>query len=474
MTVVKTVLIACDTFAPDRNGTATFSKNLACGLQSRGYEIHVVAPAISRLYGTFREQHDGVEIIVHRLKSRRIPFHPTQRYVNPIGLGRKVVGLVAAVSPDLVHVQSHINIGHHAALAALKSDIRLIATSHIDSESLIENSVVAPKFIKRFLSAKLLQGASRILKSADVLVTPTPRAAALLERVVSKKKVLTISGGVNLENYESVSAPRQSAKTVLYVGRLDREKHVYVLLEALARVPKDINLEIVGSGAQEAELIALSHELGLADRCSFYTDLTDIEVVERLSDATVFVMPSTQELQSMATLEALAAGRPIVAAKAMALPNLVKDGENGFLYKPDSPNDLAAKLTAIFGLPKKEFDAFAEESKKISLQNDLARTIDNYELVYANRAEEVLDGSREAKLESKDTLTNLFGALVRKGVSGIERGSSGVLARLDGVRGSVSETFGDVRFSIERRSRRAAKKLSSSLRKALERIRRDD
>jgi hypothetical protein len=247
-----------------------------------------------------------------------------------------------------------------------------------------------------------------------------------------------------------------------------------VLLEALARVPKDINLEIVGSGAQEAELIALSHELGLADRCSFYTDLTDIEVVERLSDATVFVMPSTQELQSMATLEALAAGRPIVAAKAMALPNLVKDGVNGFLYKPDSPNDLAAKLTAIFGLPKKEFDAFAEESKKISLQNDLARTIDNYELVYANRAEEVLDGSREAKLESKDTLTNLFGALVRKGVSGIERGSSGVLARLDGVRGSVSETFGDVRFSIERRSRRAAKKLSSSLRKALERIRRDD
>ena len=459
MTAIKTVLIACDTFAPDRNGTATFSKNLACGLQSQGYEVHVVAPAVSKLYGTFREQHDGVAVIVHRLKSRRIPFHPTQRYVNPIGLGRKVAGLVAAVSPDVIHVQSHINIGHHAAISALKSGRRLIATSHIDSQSLIENTVVAPRFVKQFLSSQLMQGASRTLKAADVLVAPTPRAATLLEKVISRENVVSISGGVNLETYDTLEAPIQSAKKVLYVGRLDREKHVYVLLEALAKLPKDITLEIVGSGAQEAELIALSHELGLAERCSFFTDLTDSQVLERLGQSSLFVMPSTQELQSMATLEALAAGRPVVAAEAMALPNLVKDGVSGFLFKPDSPSDLASKIRAIFDLPKQEFASFSEASKKISLQHDLATTIANYELVYAGRSDEVSEGASENKTESKRVS---------------QRGASGVLARLDGVRGSVLESFGDVRFSIERQSRRVVKKLSSSFRKALERIRRDD
>ena len=474
MTAVKTVLIACDTFAPDRNGTATFSKNLACSLQAKGYEIHVVAPAVSRLYGTFREQHDGIPLIVHRLKSRRIPFHPTQRYVNPLGLGRKVSGLVKAVSPDLVHVQSHLNIGHSTALAAAKNGIRLIATIHVDSESLIENSVVAPKFLKRYLAQALLKGASRVLKAADVIVTPTRRAAGLLEDAASGKRVHSISGGVNLASYEALPAPSQSMRTVLYVGRLDREKHVYVLLEALKKLPQDISLEVVGSGSQESELIALSHELGLAERCSFFSDLTDSQVRQRLGESSVFVMPSTQELQSMATLEALAAGRPVVAAEAMALPNLVKSGKNGYLYKPDSPTDLAEKLNLIFSLSKKEFDAFSENSRKIALEHDLSRTVTNYELVYADRASEIVDAKGEPSFQSKESVTQLLGNLVRKGAEGLERGSNGVLARLDGVRGSVSETFGDVRFSIERRSRRVAKKLSSSMRKALERIRRDD
>jgi hypothetical protein len=170
-------------------------------------------------------------------------------------------------------------------------------------------------------------------------------------------------------------------------------------------------------------------------------------------------MPSTQELQSMATLEALAAGRPVVAAEAMALPNLVKQGVSGFLFKPDSPNDLASKIRAIFDLTKQEFASFSEASKNISLQHDLATTISNYELVYVDRSDEVVEGASENKTESKRVS---------------QRGASGVLARLDGVRGSVLETFGDVRFSIERQSRRVVKKLSSSFRKALERIRRDD
>lgn len=54
------VLIAADTFPPDVNGAATFAEQLAVGLAERGHEVHVVAPASSRQYGTFDEEHQGV------------------------------------------------------------------------------------------------------------------------------------------------------------------------------------------------------------------------------------------------------------------------------------------------------------------------------------------------------------------------------------------------------------------------------
>ena len=260
-----TVLIACDTFAPDRNGTATFSKNLAVNLQKRGYEVHVIAPATSKLYGTFREQHDGVPIIVHRLKSYRLPFQPSQRFVSPVRLTNRLSGLLKAINPSVVHIQSHINIGHHAAIAAVKSKIRLVATSHIDPQSLVENAIAAPKFVKNFLTRLLLKDAARVFRSAESISAPTKRAAQMLETAVQGLRVLPISGGVDVDLFNTLPEPKQSSRKLLYVGRLDREKHVYVLLAALAKVPEssNISLEVVGSGSQSSELVKLASELGI-------------------------------------------------------------------------------------------------------------------------------------------------------------------------------------------------------------------
>lgn len=471
---VKTVVLACDTFAPDRNGSATFAKNLACSLQQVDYEIHVVAPATSRLYGTFRENHDGVPLIVHRLKSYRLPFHPTQRFVNPIGLTKKIRGLIDAISPDVVHIQSHLNIGQHAANAAVSKGIRLIATNHLDAEHLIDNVLVAPKFVKRSLANVLIRDASRVLKSADVVVAPTLRSAQMMQAVTPKLEVLAISGGVDLSAYSNLPEATQEAQTIVYVGRLDREKHVYVLLEALAKLPKSLKLQLIGSGSQQSELIALAQDLGITSRVQFFDDLSDQEVVERLGKASVFVMPSIQELQSMATLEAMAAGRPIVAANSMALPNLVENGVNGFLFKPDSPTDLAAKLELLFQMSKKEFQSLGEGSKHKADGHDLTKTVESYARLYAG--EKHLTGAidADASFKAEPGISRRLAELVRKGSKSLGTGANGVIERLDGVRGSVSETFSDVRFTIERRSKKAVKRIGTSLRRALERIRRDD
>lgn len=473
---VKTVLIACDTFSPDHNGTATFSKNLAVSLQKRGYEVHVIAPATSKLYGTFREKHDDVALIIHRLKSYRLPFQPSQRFVNPIRLTRRLDGLTKAISPDLVHIQSHLNIGHHAANAATLNRVRLIATSHIDAQSLIENTIVAPLFVKNFLTNLLLKDAARVFRSAEAISAPTKRAAQMLASAVTDLKVLPISGGVEIDLYSSLPEPQLDNKKLLYVGRLDREKHVFVLLEALAKLPKTlgVTLEIIGAGSQSNELQNLARELGLSNSVAFLGALSDSEVIAKLGEATAFVMPSVQELQSMATLEAMAAGRPIIAANAMALPHLVHDGENGFLFKADSPSDLALKIQKLFSLTPKDFAALSKGSRYLVEAHDLSKTVDVYERLYKGLEvlETTLDNSPE--YEAQISTTRRFTNFVRRSSKSLERRTNGVIERLDDARGSVVESFSDVRFSIERRTRRATKKLSNSFRRVIERIRRDD
>lgn len=470
----KTIVIACDTFAPDRNGTATFAKNLACSLQQSDYDVHVIAPATSKFYGTFREKHDGVPLIVHRLKSYRLPFQPTQRFVNPIGLTKKLAGLVSAINPDVVHIQSHINIGHHASVVANQKKIRLIATNHLDAENLVENVLLAPSFVKRFLANLLIRDAARVFKSADVVVATSLRSAQMMEAIVPKLDVFAISGGVRLDAYAAVSKAKQSNRVVTYLGRLDREKHVYVALEALTRLPNNIDLEIIGSGAQQDELLELARELKVSSRVRFYHDLSDAEVIKRLGNSSVFVMPSTQELQSMATLEAMAAGRPVVAANSMALPNLVQDGVNGFLFKPDSPSDLALKLQTVFDLDVSTFESFCNASKAKASEHDLAKTITSYEQIYDGLTPTKNSLNSDEGYKAEPSVGALLGKMVRRSSKSISLGANGVIERLDGVRGVVSETFDDVRFNIEKRSRKVAKKLSTSLRKALERIRKDD
>ena len=76
-------------------------------------------------------------------------------------------------------------------------------------------------------------------------------------------------------------------------------------------------------------------------------------------------MPGTAELQSLVTLEAMSASTPVLLADAMALPHLVHDGENGYLFTPNDSDDLAAKMARVFTLPADELAAMGKTSREM-------------------------------------------------------------------------------------------------------------
>jgi glycosyltransferase involved in cell wall biosynthesis len=93
-------------------------------------------------------------------------------------------------------------------------------------------------------------------------------------------------------------------------------------------------------------------------------------------------MPSIAELQSIATMEAMASGRPVIAANAMALPHLVHDGDNGYLFEPDNVEDLASKIKLILDADEQELERLSQNSLHLIQSHDINRTLDIFENLY--------------------------------------------------------------------------------------------
>ena len=210
--------------------------------------------------------------------------------------------------------------------------------------------------------------------------------------------VHAISCGIDASLYTPSLEVRRDNR-IVFVGRVTGEKHIDVLLRAVASldVKLDVKLDIVGGGDQMNQLKQLAASLGIRSNVNFTGYVTDEELRAILTSATIFAMPSIAELQSIATMEAMASGLPVVAANAMALPHLVHDGENGFLFEPGNADDLAAKLTQVLRMPEDELLHFKRASLKLIEVHDIQRTLNTFESLY--RGEKVTEPATDVSLD---------------------------------------------------------------------------
>lgn len=377
------VLIGADTFAPDVNGAAKFAERLAAGLVSRGHEVHVVAPGFEA--GPNRtgvEVHEGEQMTVHRLRSWRWYPHPWLRYALPWRVEQNAARVLDEVKPDVVHFQSHIVVGRGLAREAVKRGIRLVGTNHF----MPENGLQFTPFIGP-LREPAVRGAwnaaARTFGLAEAVTTPTRKAADYIERYTHLSGVYPISCGLHIDHYEPNLAPR-TENVVLFLGRVESEKHIDELLRAAAMLDSelDVKIEIIGDGEQRPALERLAAQLEISHRVHFAGHAPESYLKQQLTRASVFAMPSRAELQSIATMEAMASGLPVIGANAMALPHLIHDGENGYLYEPGNVEQFAALLTKVFTMPHDELLALKRESLSIVADHDITRTLDTFEALY--------------------------------------------------------------------------------------------
>ncbi|HZV95459.1 MAG TPA: glycosyltransferase family 4 protein [Candidatus Nitrosocosmicus sp.] len=197
---------------------------------------------------------------------------------------------------------------------------------------------------------------------ADAVVVPSRYSAAVAAEVygVPAARIGVVPEGIDLAAWRArlAAAPRRPrpGPTVLAVGRTYARKRFPDLLHAAARLKPAIpglRVRVVGKGPEWDALVRLHAELGLGDTVALRGDVTWDELAEEYVNADCFCLPSVQEGFGIVFLEAMAAGLPVVACRAAAVPEVVREGETGVLVPPRAPPALADALADLLRSPER-------------------------------------------------------------------------------------------------------------------------
>lgn len=248
------------------------------------------------------------------------------------------------------------------------SNVKLIAYAH-------ENAADMCRVNKRGRGALKKSIVRGFFKLADRVVAISESVKDSLTDVfdVTEDKISIVYNGVDLNRFMPVLRPIKAPVSIIYVGRLVREKGVQVILRGLSLLPKELDygFSIVGDGPYRTALEEMTAELGLSGKVRFLGERRDVP--QLLSGADVFVhMPVWEEGFGITIVEAMAAGLICVCARSGAISEIITDGEDGFLVEKEDSNALAEILGYIISGEIKELmnirENAAESSKRFSIE----------------------------------------------------------------------------------------------------------
>jgi glycosyltransferase involved in cell wall biosynthesis len=198
---------------------------------------------------------------------------------------------------------------------------------------------------------------------------------------VSPRKVMRIWNGIDLSDF-AFSGPVKHP-TAISVARLSAEKDFPTLLKSVpavvARIP-DFRLKIVGDGPERGRLEQLVNELGIGGQVELLGERTDVP--DLLADAGFFVSSSLTEGISLTLLEAMAVGLPIVATAVGGNPEIVVDGETGYLVPSQNPPQLADAIVKLCQQPDEWATIGRSGRDRVVEHFDVQRMTHDYEQLY--------------------------------------------------------------------------------------------
>ncbi len=245
--------------------------------------------------------------------------------------------------PDVAHIHmAHgLSVLEKSVMATVASRRGIPAVVHLHAAGLDTTLAVMPAWRRRWLN--------RALSWPNHVVVLSDGMERLTRRYLPGVNATVISNAVALVN---PPPPLRSPATFGFIGFMDGRKGECDLIQALARLKTSSHtLLLAGDGPGRAAAEALAGRLGLAGRVHFLGNIDGAAKDAFFRGMDILCLPSHAENLPIALLEAMGYGRPVITTPVGAIPEMITDGEQGWLTPPEQPELLAAALAEAAARP---------------------------------------------------------------------------------------------------------------------------
>lgn len=329
-------------------------------LRDQGYEVHVAA----NFEDGNTSSKQRIEEFKNELHNLGIPFYHVdfardiKKVFKNFKAYRRIRDLILEHNYEFVHCHSPIG-GVCGRLAALRTKTKVIYTAHgfhfFKGAPLINWLLYYP--IERWLA-----------RYTDVLITINKEDYARAKSFKGKKVEYVPGVGLDTIKFENVAVSKKekrkelgipdNAIVLLSVGELNKNKNHETIIKALSKLDnKNIIYLICGSGPLEQYLKDLASSLDISSQVRLLGFRTDVCEIYKASD--IFVFPSFREGLSVALMEAMAAGLPVVASDIRGNRDLIANGKGGYLVKPDDVDGFVKNIYKLLKCVEKRLAMIA-------------------------------------------------------------------------------------------------------------------
>lgn len=387
-----------DSFLPYCSGVTFSVLNQASELVNRGHNVCIFRPKPRQKdidENTSIDLPDDVEVF-------DVPFNvgvskvPKLRITFPSFLTS--LWRVRKWNPDIIHMSTEWGCGWEGLIASKllrKPTVGTFHTFFADPGYLKSFGLPNFKFIQKFMwwysvsfynACRFVTSPSKSVK--DALVAHGIRFdPIIIPNGIERPRLVDADAIMKMRNDLGIFGP-----SFVYCGRISPEKSLDVVIDSFALVQKKrrrAKLVIIGDGPSKADLEKQAEELGIKDNVIFLGHVSHERLIDEnlLLLADTFVTASKTENQPMSILEAMSFGLPIVGANSKGIPELIENGENGLLFEPDNPQDMATCMLHMANKRRKR-RRMGHGALKFAAEYQMPQVVDRLEEVYEQAIEQ--------------------------------------------------------------------------------------